>query len=438
MNAAAQTSDVSTFRSETLAAFNILGSHAVDIPAFSPSIRVASLRSVAGVVNSVGMSYPNFFTMLNARMSTTYTPFNPIYQFGGGDPSTLRWGQASGTQQLNIFNAQTQWESNAIGEVYDTLFRASPVQIGNFICWMCNTYTPSVDSRGNEHFLIELKQTLRWQDGTPLDAFDVKFSLLNLRDHAYIGGIYLSGILQSVTIVSPSTLDIVMTGQSISNLYFISTASMIPRHLWELAGDTTYTDVGQVDPAKLDHNYDPIASGTFIGSGPSMCRSTFSEDYGRVGTGCVRNADGSRGGQTIGAGATMTLQAFDRTNDPGNNDPFLQYTRSFNPSWGTGSGTAAFSGQFQEFSWADQNNDAQVTVTDLASVADCFGATAPTTSCPSSAYNYWLRSSFHPDTSNTIGIEVTVVASHLDDTWIYPFTWSSGPKPLQNIVPFTP
>jgi len=203
-----------------------------------------------------------------------------------------------------------------------------------------------------------------------------------------------------------------------------------------LAGDNTYVDVGKVDPAKLDSSYDPIASGTFIGSGPFMCRSVFPEDMGRIGTGCVTNPDGSRDGQSTTPGGTLQLQAFDRTGEPGNTDPFQQYMRSYNPSWGTGTGTNAFSGQFQEWKWASQSNASQVTIANAVAVGACWHASAPTTQCPANAYNYWSRPAFHLDSPNTISSEVAIVVAHMDDRWIFPYSWN--PPNLENITPFTP
>ena len=138
----------------------------------------------------------------------------------------------------------------------------------------------------------------------------------------------------------------------------------------------------------------------------------------------------------------MLLQVYDRTSDPANADPFLQYMRSYNPSWGTGSGTSTFSGQLQEFSWADRFDNATVTIQDLASVALCYGASGPTSSCSSSSYDYWIRLAFHPGSPNIITTEVSIVASHLDDTWVSPFSWSGSKssqpgQTLQNITPFT-
>ena len=143
----------------------------------------------------------------------------------------------------------------------------------------------------------------------------------------------------------------------------------------------------------------------------------------------------------------MLLQSFDRTGETGNTDPFLQYMRSFNPAWSTLSGTAVHSGLYQEFSWADRFNNGTVTVRDLVQVGGCSGASAPSQSCPANdslgpVFSYWLKPSFHGGT-NTISSEVVIVASHIDDTWVSPFSWSQNQGsqpgvPLENIVPFTP
>lgn len=113
--------------------------------------------------------------------------------------------------------------------------------------------------------------------------------------------------------------------------------------------------------------------------------------------------------------------------------------RSYNPNWGTGTGTAVESGQYQEFRWADRFGNATVTIRDLASVAACNGKTSAS-GCAD--YSYWLRPALHPSTPNTIGSEVTLVASHLDDTWVAPYSWSgvASNQPgqtLENITPFS-
>src|SRR3989442_1496389 len=435
VNAASQTPDIGIFKANTIAAFNEFGKRVGNIPIYARGIRVAALRSMTGLVNARGASYPNFWTLLNGRNDTGYTPTNPLYRFGGGS-NFIRWGHRQGTTQLNPFKAQTLWEFNIIGEVYDTLFAASPIQPANVMCWICDNYTPSFDSQGNSHFLIQLRQNLRWQDGVVLNASDVKFTLLNMRE---VPAAAISGNVQqllALTILGSNLVDIAMRGQSISHLINLAGVPIIPRHLWELPGDLTYGDVGKANPAMTSTSYDMIVSGTFIGSGRFVCRSVFSMDFNRVGTGCSRNSDGSRGGQAVGPGGGIFLQAFDRTSEPGNSDPFLQYMRSYNPSWSTGTGTASESGQFQEFSWADSNNDGIVNLVDAVAIGACWHATGPTTQCPLASYNYWLKPAFHPGSPAQITSELDVFDKHLDEGWVLPFSWSN--TALENVVPFTP
>jgi len=438
-NAAAQTADVPTFQTQTLAAFNQLGTHAGSIPVYSRGIRTAALRTLAGIVDQRGQGFSNTWTLLYAHNNTGYAPSNPLFKFGGG-LNTIRWGQRQGTTSLNPFKAETLWEFNLIGEVYDTLFAGSPVQPANVMCWMCDNYLTSIDAQGNTHFLVELRQNLRWQDGATVNASDVKFTLLNMRDVPAANLVGNVQMVLGVTILGPYLFDIKMQGQSISHIINLAGVPIIPRHIWELPGDKTYGDVGKADPAKTSSSYDMMASGTFIGSGPYMCRSVFQSDLGKVGTGCASNGDGSRAGQALGPHANVFLQSFDLTNQAGNTDPFLQYMRSYNPSWGTGSGTAAQSGQFQEFSWADRYDNGTVTIRDIASVASCYGKTS-TTGCVD--YARWIRPALHPSTPTTISSEVTIVVSHLDDTWIYPFSWSGiqsnqPGQTLENLIPFVP
>ena len=435
-NAAAQTSDINVFISDTTGALDQFGRHAANIPVYSRGIRTAGLRDIAGLVNLRGGGYTNSWTLLDGRDDTSYTPSNPIFAFGGGS-NTLRWGQRQGTTHFNPFLASTVWEFNVISEVYDTLLATSPVQPSKVICWMCNSYTQSVDSTGNTHIVFQLRQGLRWQDGPVVDAKDAKFTLLNYRD---VPAAVLSGnveMLLGVNVLSSTVFEVIMRGQSISHLINLAGVPILPRHLWELAGDTTYGDVGRADPAKTSTGYDVLVAGNLIGSGPYVCRSIFPSDLGAVGTGCARSAEGTRAGEALAPGASMLLVSFDRTSELA--DPFAQYMRSFNtacpsspPYNASGNGPCSTQpgGQFQEWSWADQNNDGVVDVLDLGSVSTCLNGSGA--ACPVATFNYWHRLS----SGTLLTLEAARVASHLDDTWVGPFSWSGSV--LENITPFTP
>jgi len=166
-----------------------------------------------------------------------------------------------------------------------------------------------VDGSGNTHYFIQLCPCM-FHDGVSVTATDVKFTLLNFRDApaaAYYG--YVESVV-SVNVLNPHLVEVVMQGQSVSDLYNLARVPIIPEHIWD-SGDNFYGQgAGRVDPAKTSLAYDPIDSGTFIGSGPFVCKSMFAPDVGRIGGGCSENADGSRGNQAMLAGGTLLLSSF--------------------------------------------------------------------------------------------------------------------------------
>ena len=394
---AQRTADVPTFVAAITKSMSLLGHIASTLPVYADGVRFAALRSVDGLVNQRGAGYTTPAT-INYAHKGSYVPLNARYSFGGGDPTTLRWGQASVTQELNVFKAQTVWELNVIGEIYDGLFGISPVQLNHTYCNMCNTVSTIVPFvAGDTLYDVNLRPNLRFHDGTQVTAHDVAFSALNLGKYAANFGGGIRQGLRGVKVISPTEVLIEWQGQSVSwplNMGFV----ILPSRLWEdpaaaappscakgcvwgtsqgAAGDTNLiaTDIHPVAAAKAQTTYDPVSQGTLIGSGAFACTSVFATDLGKLGTGCVTNADGSRGGQSVPTGGTVTLQAFDFTNKAGNADPFYQYVRTYNPSWATGSRAAAQSGQLQEWRWAEQGNTGTVTALDFVSVAQCYGAT---------------------------------------------------------------
>jgi ABC-type transport system substrate-binding protein len=422
----------------TDSAANLAGIDVATFPFHTFNVRTPALRSATGLTIERGVGYQGVQLELGAKKGT-YVPTDSRFLFnGGGSADTFRWGQAQGIDFVNLFQAGSVWEANTYGSVYDTLFSANPESTNQVFCNMCQTIIPSVVA-GNQQYQVTLRQNLRWQNGVPVDAFDVKFSYLNIRDFAsnLSGGL---GLLLDVTVLSPNTLIIKMDGQSVGHLPNLSGIPIMPRQLWEKTGDKTYGDVGVADPAKVDPSYDPIAAGTFIGSAQLACVSVFPEDLGKVGTGCARNPDGSRAGQSIAGGGTMLLTRYDFTTKSGTTDPFAQWFRNNNPAWGTGSNAvAAQSGGYQEFLWADRFNNGTVTITDVNDVANCVGHSSNGGGCTD--YAYFLRNSVHPGTPGVISNELAIVASHYGDEWLNPYTFGAHPPAdatagsMTNVVP---
>jgi hypothetical protein len=444
--------DPATFKVNARQAFIDWGNAAVDLPVFDSKLRTVALKSVAGLVNAVGIGYNNANTLQFASQNTAFTPQNPKYAFGGGVSDTLRYGQASGTTSVDLYNSQTVWEFQLANQVYDTLFSVNPVAPTQAFCWMCDSYTTFQDGAGNEHFVVELRQNLKWQDGVPVTSNDVAFSFLTARDFSTNWGGALFNLLDA-NVVDSRTVDISYLGSSISYPIFNS-LQIMPQHIWQTTSDSTYHPatsfgpaIGIPDTAKLDQSYDPIASGTFIGSGPFACISGTLANPGTIGKGCAPS-------QQLNPGDSLVLTAYDFTrsiiNGNAVSDPFYQYMRDFNSSWGatiyvlcqsavTGQlyittlppgclpgdrqlgidVAASESGQFQEFKWADKNHDGQVTISEVQQVESCAGQ-AGTGACAQA-----FISGLHGNGGTSVTIEPAIAASHLDDGYVLPLAWNS-------------
>lgn len=508
------TLDPALYSAFTEAIYSYYAEMVFQIDVVDQATQIAALRSVGGLVNVIGSGYNNALSLLDAHAGSFNPSASSTTKFGGGCGaaclSTLRFGNADPTSELNIYNAQSVWEFQTIGEIYDTLLTASaknPSQIFCFMCAASSNLKGTVDVSGNEHFLIELRSNLRWQDdgqfancpdGCEVTAKDLAFSFLSLRDLGPTSGGALFGTLGSVTVEPPSLagqastrVDVVMIGSSITYLPTISTF-VIPRHIWgcDFAGGTVgstntaddcfqgaqdvnlangaglvestdctpqapalfavnpwgptcvstidYTSQGIATPshARTAATFDPLASHALIGSGPYECKSIFNSDLGQVGGGCIEDntspatttgdciaGAGCRSGQTTDAGFKAFLTAFDNTGS--SSDGFNQYMRSQNGGYGTGSGAAARSGQYDEFRFVDACNptcpasynpssfnsgytgDGTIDVNDLSYAIKCGqagGSPLPPSvfSSSASACSSWAQ----------------IVSKHLDDTAI--------------------
>jgi hypothetical protein len=460
--AAITTGDINTFIAQTLLAFNDFGSHVLDLPSYTPGLRTVVLKSALGLVNQLGFGYNNAFSLLSMHKSGT-APSNSKYAFGGSNPSILRYGQSGATTQLNVFNAQTVWEVQLVGEIYDTIFALNPVVPSQIFCWMCSSYIQSVDAFGNTHFLLTLNPDLRWQGtNNPVTAHDVAFSLYNQRDFSSLIGSGTAGfLLNSTSVIDQRHIDIVMSGVSVDWLPILSGPVVIPSYIWEatsgpgsagtpqaynpaLSGGSGES-IGIVDPAKTSLSYDPMNAHTLIGSSTFACVDVTT---GQVGGGCALNADGvTKSGQAIPPGGTALLTRYDFTapGSPGYiaGNHANQWIRTYNPAWSTGSGDAASSGLVQEVRWADYNTNDFVTGQDLVQVAGCSGLTASTGSttgaCPSTLsgvpfFGHWQKTAF--ETGTGIGPEITTVATlaNAKSGLIWPDQWTG----LTNISPRLP
>src|SRR4029077_13496849 len=136
-------------------------------------------------------------SLLNMRQVPGYTPPTPGFSPGGGDPDLIRRGFSFDTLNLSPFQAITTEEMEIVSLIYDSMLHANPLTggtDGQLVDWQTishsSTFNPTEVScnaingciTGTTTSTWRLRNDLKFQDGTPLTADDILFTVLALSD----------------------------------------------------------------------------------------------------------------------------------------------------------------------------------------------------------------------------------------------------------------
>lgn len=382
-------------------ALDTFGRNVVTIPVYSPTSRFVYRAGWTGMIDQVGIGPANTWTLLNGRPDGSRPP---------AIPDTLRWGFKQGTSRLNMFHSQTLWEFFILNAIYDSMLIQNPRNPLQLIDWMTTGHRTFVNPSSSElgynppagtetSLRFFLRNNLAWHDGTPFTSDDVKFSILSYRDVPSANLAPSVANVVEVTVLNPTVVDVHLIGVSAFHELNIGLIPIIPRHLWDTHGPTVNDPPdGFPDLEKTALTFDAMESGILVGSGPFKCLDL---DSGQPGGSCSQTGIGDKGGQSIVDGRFLLTRSD-------------SYMRSL--------------GNFAEFSWADQTNDALVNIVDIAGAALCFDQPA-TGSCA-----YWERPSVGIDPTRVDIGEIAAVASRFEETYVSPFLWSQ----VTDIDAFTP
>ena len=389
----------------------------------------------SSIVNTKGSGTQlPYWTLLNARQVPGYVPTNPLYAPGGrtgtSDNGLVRMGFSQTLLHLSVFQYTTVWEADIVSQVYDSMLTLNPLTYfadSQFLDWQTTSHTSSFSPTatcsspgtgpvvGCTTQIWHLRNDLKFQDGNPVTASDVAYSILAERD---VPSANLGPTVANV--VSAQGLDCGM-GQPCKTLKVVLAlnspfyevdvggALIIEQALWQPycgsvagAGGLAGNFIPNASTSQCANlSFDPMTAtdqlngipGIFIGDGPFSCVvPTGFPNAGHVGGSCTETASNTLGTQAVDTGGRILLQRnnlYDRC-CPG----------------GTG---AAGSSLYKE-SYADANNDGIVNIQDLAGAAACFGtasgATAPL--CTAAQSSYWVNPNIAPGSSVNISDLATV------------------------------
>ncbi len=385
-----------------------------------------------------GLTPPgNFFTTLNG--------WNPTPPTAG----TLRQGYKQGTKSVNPFIAVTVWEAGVVGSIWDGPGTVNPDSPQAYLDWMTIktdqlaasglSYTPPAGTVAA--FRYTLRNDIFWQTGQKVTAWDLAFSYIAFKASGIGGGL---APMTGIKVLSPTQVDVDVNAVGPFTKLFLSNAVLPGRDwvsstactaaAWDAAANnpnfaaantaltaciaqaSAVTASGVIQPtlgksnidnAKIQPTYDPVADHNLIGSGAWQCGS---------GSGVGGPSCSSKGVQLTGAGDLWTLTRYGIGTTPGGS--LNTYFRS--------------SGNLALWAWSQDRGVFSTDFLNFGVVSLCFGKPVGTANC-----TVWQHGIGGSAAGTPVGLaQVSIVQRFVGVNWVAPYDWVNSPP--QNIAAFPP
>jgi ABC-type transport system substrate-binding protein len=392
---------------------NLFGQNAYTIPVWSGKNQYGYLSNWQRVVLHQGNGLLNYFSTLNA-----YSP-NPAI------PQTIRQGYKQLTRSLNPYIASTFWDFGIMGNIWDSLNTVNPAANSQLLDWM-TTRSSTIPNNGLSYvpppgttvtYRFTLRNDIFWQDGRKLTAWDVSFSYQTLKATGSFQGSGLAP-MTGVKVLSPTQIDVNVNGNGPFTRLYLTSPTIIPGRYWsgQCQGGIWDADVGignvpnscmVADQNKIQPNFDPLAAGILIGSGPWACKSS----AGTIGRGCS-----SSGSMNPPVGGSYTLSRYGVDTTPGGSLNTFFRSNGNLALWVWTGDAGVFSADFLNF----------------GVVSLCFGKPLGTVGC-----THWQQGIGSPGGSNIVGLtQVSIVQRFVGVNWVMPYDWvSSAPIGISSLSP---
>ncbi len=179
---------------------------------------------------------------------------SPSYSLADDNNFTLRIAIPSPPQTLNVWSGTSTWTIMVLDLVYEPLAVISPES--RFIPWLAESWQASPDGRT---WTIELRKGIKWQDGFPFTAEDVKFTFDYFKkDPTARRGYYDMEYLDRVEVVDNYTVRIHLIKPFVAVVSTMFTDPIVPKHIWEpIVSEKGY----------VSSKYEPKLS-EMVGTGP--------------------------------------------------------------------------------------------------------------------------------------------------------------------------
>jgi hypothetical protein len=455
---------------------DLYGQNVDTIPWWSGKNSFAYLTGWQRVINNAGggMEPPgSFFMTINA--------WNPTPPVAG----TIRQGFKQSTGSVSPFIGNTVWDAGVIGSIWDGPGTTNPLEIASsgklYQDWMTIktdqiaasglSYTPPAGTTAA--FRYTLRNDIFWHTGERVTAWDLAFSYIAFKASGIGGGL---APMTGIKVLSPTQVDVDVSAVGPFTKLFLSSA-VLPARDWvntsvctaaawdAAAGNSNFAAANaaltaciapasavtasgvitptatNVDNAKIQPGYDPVASHNLIGSGAWQCLT------GTVvgGSGCS-----SSGTQSVPAGGSWTLTRYGKcvTTGTGASAPHnlgcnfdssvctptdtthVCYVQS--PPGGSLNSYFRSSGNLALWSYSGDRGDFSKDFLNFGAVSLCFGKPVGTAGC-----TVWQHGIGGSASGTQVGLtQVGIVQRFVGINWVAPYDWTASPP--KGIATFPP
>ena len=217
------------------------------------------------IVNELGFGENSYWSILNAHPAG--------YETGDCQNMTLRYGfKVSSLRKLNIIYSSWYWDGQVLGLIYDTLMMRDPNTQADLIPWLAKKietfcwFDPEDGMKQKTGVRVTLRPGIKWSDGTPLTAEDVKFTFMDVPYYLNKRGFpepwwssYVWPTAKSVYVVDPCNVVILYNydAPAWAKIWVGIAVPIMPKHKWE-----TIVKTGDPTPALPPNLPDPTLTGT--------------------------------------------------------------------------------------------------------------------------------------------------------------------------------
>jgi peptide/nickel transport system substrate-binding protein len=185
----------------------------------------------------------------------------------------IYWNISEEIRTLNPFVSSTAYDWTVLGTVYGTLISIDPHTFGD-IPWLAESWDIQTEPGGGTILTFALRHGLKWQDGRPITAEDVAFSLEYIRDNN-IPRFYDNVKDITSTEAEGRTVSVRMANTSYWHLHNIGGMLILPKHILEKVSDwKTWQPTNQRHEA-----LDGTVLTELIGAGPFTFRESRTGEY---------------------------------------------------------------------------------------------------------------------------------------------------------------